>query len=44
MQIDKNIPIPDRGRYQKLPLKTMEVGDSFVVERVGTSLGASGRY
>ena len=35
-EIEKNIPFPERkmykGRAEKYPFKTMEIGDSFIVE------------
>lgn len=32
IQIEKNVPVPDRRRFPPLPLDEMEIGDSFVLE------------
>ena len=37
IKIDKNIPIPDRMRDYKYPIKDLSVGDSFYVEGMSPS-------
>lgn len=33
-EIEKGVPAPDKSKY---PFKSMEIGDSFYVERISTS-------
>lgn len=39
--IEKNVPIPTKGRGSSLPLGQMEIGDSFFVMRSGSGANAA---